>query len=244
MTEPRVVAMMLTADRQAYTERAIKCFFDQTYQNKQLFVLDNGQTPFCLRDLPPHGLTLWRNVHYVHIRRNPADTIGMLRNLACELIGDSADMIAHWDSDDWSHPLRLEESVEHLSQSGAEVFGYHEMYFYRKSDRSAWIYKNDDPRHYIIGTSMLYWRSSWLRSRFPPMNNGEDTAWQKNLVRHSASSLPGAHMDTAPRMIAEIHGGNTTSAGDLDELVKTSDQYRRVHSVEGLEVIERYLGYR
>lgn len=43
MTQPRVVCLCLTADRPAMTDRAVRCFIDQTYVNKHLLILDTGR---------------------------------------------------------------------------------------------------------------------------------------------------------------------------------------------------------
>ena len=83
---PRVVCICPSVNRPRFLLRARKCFEAQTYPNKRLYVLDTGFPPFV------------------------AMSIGNLRNVMCQAAED-ADVIAHWDDDDWSYPDRLTEQV-------------------------------------------------------------------------------------------------------------------------------------
>jgi hypothetical protein len=76
----------------------------------------------------------------------------------------------------------------------------------------AWLYRSRSSDG-LLGTSLMYWRETWERVPFRTIHEGEDTVWQLDLVSHgvekaACSSLPKAGQ---PRMIAAIHGNNTTS---------------------------------
>src|SRR6185369_11808099 len=118
--QPLVVGVMLTADRHDMTRRAIASFEAQTYERKCLLVLDSGREPL---NLPTNIRQIYKHMPGVKL------TVGELRNVANAMAG-GADIIAHFDSDDWSHPRRLEEQVALLQASGADVVGYNEILFW------------------------------------------------------------------------------------------------------------------
>jgi hypothetical protein len=152
-------------------------------------------------------------------------TIGFLRNQANALVGD-ADMIAHFDTDDISHPRRIEEQVQPLQASGTDAVGYNEVLFWREGghphnpapDGEAWLYTNHS-RAYAIGASLCYWRKAWTAHPFldAPKNSqasGEDTLWLRNVTCTGVSAFRnlepmGPTLEVSPRMVCRVHGGNT-----------------------------------
>jgi glycosyltransferase involved in cell wall biosynthesis len=220
MTEPLVCCVMLTKDRPEMAKRAIECFRSQTYQNKRLYVYDTGTRP-CADSLPDgfpdHSIVYHRGL-------DEGITIGMLRNRANwwavrphAEAPPNADILIHWDDDDWSHPNRISEQVALLQASRKQVCGYRDMLFWRTGGYTrgeAWLYTNNDPR-YCLGTSLCYYRSVWERRPFPNESRGEDKEWlreveslgETSLFRFSGPSGSG-HNDLQPRMIASIHSGN------------------------------------
>ncbi len=136
-SDPVVCCVMLASGREEMVARAVRCFQTQTYRNKRLLVLDNGR-PWLKAVYPPPPIP----ENGVYVTCDPA-SIGVLRNRAnkhaTHLTG--ADIIAHWDSDDWSHPNRIAEQVALLQSSGAECVGYNEMLF--------WKTERGDPREVI-----------------------------------------------------------------------------------------------
>ncbi len=116
---------MLASGREEMVARAVRSFQAQTYRNKRLLILDNGR-PRIQASLPGNA---------AYVTADPA-SIGVLRNVANKFAGQltGADIIAHWDSDDWSHPNRIAEQVALLQSSGAECVGYNEMLFWNTPD--------------------------------------------------------------------------------------------------------------
>jgi glycosyltransferase involved in cell wall biosynthesis len=217
MKEPLVAAIMLTKDRPAMAARAVRAFRAQTYGNKHLVVFDSGIIPFIDVDV---------RAQEVLVRCPAGSSIGALRNLACAL-AQSAEIIVHWDDDDWSHPNRIAEQVAHLQASGADVVGYDRLLFWmdlwetwvapdhigRRRRQEAWLYTNKRAK---CGTSFCYWRKTWERRPFPDLpdpargRQGEDWEWANGLEIATTSCFPvGKIQEYSPRLIASIHGGNT-----------------------------------
>lgn len=234
MPEPRVLGVMLTANRTEMTRRAVASFVAQTYANKKLLIWDTGElnADFC----DESGL-----VNHIPAEAYREITIGALRNEA-NSFWTEYDIVIHFDSDDWSHPNRITEQVALLQASGKQCVGYRDMLFWRlerglrQSSRipasvqadpyrpsEAWLYTNQDPR-YCLGTSMCYWRAAWEARPFPDISRGEDRKWLREIDSLGVTSLPEtlnmvqmpeghskpltATPCAEPRMIASIHSGN------------------------------------
>jgi hypothetical protein len=208
--QPKAAAIMLTnGSRPGMLNRAVRCFRSQTYANKVLIVLNSGPDPFIS---PTEGVQItWSP----GLRRS----IGELRNLANKLaVDDGAEILLHMDDDDWSGPGRIQEQVNLLYSTGADVVGYHEMLFWntwlsagigKESEAltgGAWLFSSPNPNA-CLGTSLLYRASAWKETPFPARNTAEDHLWCLKQKKISAVSA-GVH---APRMIASVHGDNTCS---------------------------------
>jgi glycosyltransferase involved in cell wall biosynthesis len=189
----------------------LKSFRSQTYRNKRLLICDNGTEPLTDIRLMDWEQCVWEP------RRSRL--IGALRNeanlAACEG-ADPPDIIAHWDSDDWSHPYRLVEQVALLYNSNprdnpiageVEAVSYYDMLFWDSTPGQfcgAWLYRSPNVLC-PIGTSLMYRRKTWERRPFANRHVGEDLEWWSGVRGVMMSSL----QPREPRMIAAIHGANT-----------------------------------
>ena len=98
-----------------------------------------------------------------------------------------------------------------------------------KVANAAWLYTRSS--HFTVpGTTLAYWRRTWEQKQFPDLPNaqcqfGEDNVWQSGLKIAAPSSIPippawdlresvmaevQSRREYEPRMIASIHGGNTS----------------------------------
>jgi glycosyltransferase involved in cell wall biosynthesis len=229
MSQPTVCAIMLVNGRPEMVRRAIASFRAQTYEAKRLFILDTGEVevPVMQED----------GVYQEYMPKARAATIGWLRNEANSyaLSGMlNCDVIVHTDSDDWSHPRRIEEQVTLLQASGKECVGYREVIFWQhrpiEDDGEAWLYTNNDPR-YCIGASLCYWRAAWERRPFKDLpkgaSTGEDVEWLYEIDSQGVSAgLHGNPFPEDPRLICSIHASNTRDYSDI--AVNGSNNWKRV----------------
>jgi len=114
-----------------------------------------------------------------------------------------------------------QRQVALLQASGADCVGYNEILFWESRTSEAWIYENDaldiatkfnpgyENSYPPVGASYCYWRAAWERLPFPEIDKGEDTHWKRMGAR--CYGLTGVGR-VEPRLICEIHGGNTNSS--------------------------------
>lgn len=233
MPKPSVCAVMLVNGREAMVRRAIRSFEAQTYENKWLLLLNTGE---------PMGFYTGSSV--CNLPSQAGQSVGELRNLANQLSCEhtnGAEVLIHWDSDDYSHLNRIAEQVALLESSGKECVGYRDMLFWNETPGQfcgAWMYSNHNPR-YCLGTSLCYWRHVWEKRPFPDAPKrkgatGEDTLWIAEVDSVGDRSLPlridgGYQQFAEPRMIASIHGNNTQDYRYLED----SPSWRRAPEFDG-----------
>lgn len=195
--QPLVSCVMpTTARRRLFVPQAIRYFQQQDYPNKELLVVDDGVEPIA--DVVPED----PQVRY--IRLEGTRTLGTKRNLCVEAA--SADLIMHWDDDDWISSKRISYQMEALLRAGAEICGQRQMIFYELASGRAWLYEYPaGQRPWLAGGSLLYTREFWSRSPFPDVQVASDTRfiWSQRLDR----SVVVPHYDF---YVAMIHPENTS----------------------------------
>ncbi|MGM0593962.1 MAG: glycosyltransferase [Pseudomonadota bacterium] len=210
---PLVSCIMPTYNRRRFLPRAIRLFLGQSYPNRELIIIDDGEEE--IGDLIPSD----KRIRYLRLPERR--TTGAKRNTACEMA--RGDIIVHWDDDDWMSPRWLQLQVDTLRTQQVDICGLSQLYFYAPQQRRAWLYRYDGARPWLAGGTLCYWRSFWQQNRFPDISVGEDNAfvWSgqpKSLTSHS-------HRED---YIATVHGRNTSRKN-------TADRRWSVCSVEELE---------
>jgi len=191
MTPPYVTCMCLTRNRRQWLLRAIDCFQQSTYKNRELLILNSGES---IADIVPADQRI-RVVRVAHGR-----TIGELRNAAVELA--RGEIIAHWDDDDYSAPERLEDQVARLLGNNKQVTGYSSMVF--ESETELWSFEAQF--NFGIGTSLCYQRDWALAHPFKALHVAEDRYFSNEARDHGELvSAPDTGL-----MRASIHSGNTS----------------------------------
>ena len=190
-----VSAIMPTRSRPALSSAALGCFLAQTYEPRELIILDDEDDP-SFADPPPA-----EDVTYL---RMPRLTLGAKRNALCHAA--HGDIIMHWDSDDWSAPQRISDQVERLVRSGRPMTGYHSLLFW--DERNSLGYRWTGPNGYACGASMCYRKDFWDAYPFPEITVAEDNA----LVLQAQKAGGIATAEDRGMLVARVHGANTSSA--------------------------------
>ena len=220
---PSVCCVMLADGRPEMVRRAVRCFELQDYSGKKcLLVYDTGHTTIA-REI----LRYARGIFWARSPQGKGRPIGALRNgaqqwVSCHPLGD---VVLVWDSDDWSHPARIREQVAFLQASKAEAVGYNRILAWdSRGVGEAWLYQSQVP-NYVVGASLCYWRRVGEQHPFREVAHGSDTFWvAERKVQAGPSGFEGAE----PRLIAGIHGANTTAA-----IIQGAPEWKRAPEFDG-----------
>lgn len=235
---PLVTCVMLTRNRYQMAMRAIECFRSQTYQRKQLFILDNSDEGEA-RDGFARLAGAVRDLSGVRVvRHQERQTVASLRDFArlhsASMAPGEADLICHWDDDDWSAPKRLEYQVCQMARGLMQgVSAFDRMLFWDQLNLEAWEYRGSP-----LGTSLMYPR---LLATAVPFEDGgagagEDTRWLSKLRVRGVPIFtgPALLLDTThrvelfPLLVAGIHRTNhTSSAYELVQMFENTQHWTR-----------------
>ena len=193
----KVSCVMVTADRIKLCARSVWCYQQQTYSNKELVVLDNGNESMAalLKQLPAD------EVRYKKINRTPDLVLGDLRNTALNMATGSL-IIPQWDDDDWYHPQRIQRQVEILEQ-GHDACAL----------AGTLMHVNQHPftdRPYIgllrngVPPTIMHRRDDTIR--YPSLPRTEDTVYVNAWLKKSYVQLP---EEASYLYIRAFHGANT-----------------------------------
>ncbi len=189
---------MPTRSRPALAAMALDCYLQQTYQHKELIIVDDAGSPSF--ETPPDI----EGVKY--FRLNQRLTVGAKRNICVSRA--EGEVICHWDSDDWNHPERLSDQIARLGTH--DVTGYNSMRF---TDGQRWWQYTAASPDYAVGTSLMYRRSYWEKSPFPDEMVGEDARFI--VPARNAGKI--ICVDAGAYMYATNHAGNTDQRRQLND---------------------------
>jgi glycosyltransferase involved in cell wall biosynthesis len=169
---------------------AISCFIAQTYENRELVVLDNNPAGSTIEHLIPKG-----DPRFVYAQCERTNT-GALRNQANALA--TGDVLCHWDCDDWYSADRVSYQIDRLRLSEKAMTGFHSILFYNTADGRCYRYTFAGTPPYACGTSAFYTRSWWLEHPFREISRGEDFYFQLEAAQAGRlDSAPGAQLGVA-----------------------------------------------
>lgn len=184
---------MPTANRRAFVPAAIEMFLRQTYTDRELIIVDDGED--SIADLVPQDSSIR------YIRETRRMSVGDKRNQACEAA--RGDVILHWDDDDWYAPWRVQYQVEQMVAADLELCGLSRALFVDAVAREAWEFEKA-PDTGLIGATFCYARALWQANPFPNSNVGEDSAFW-HFATNSRRGVPRDHRF----FVCRIHRSNT-----------------------------------
>jgi glycosyltransferase involved in cell wall biosynthesis len=193
-----VSCVMPTYNRRDFIPAAIDCFLKQTYEKRELIILDDGNDK--VRDLIPIDSRI------IYFDLPTKLTTGCKRNM----INATArgEIIAHFDDDDWSADDRLADQVQLLRNSKMPIAGYSDMIYWNVSDKSVVYYKGFI-LGYVAGNSLCYLRDYWIQHQFPMLQVASDGVF----ILQSLGKIAASKCDS--RMVARIHTNNVSDKSSL-----------------------------
>lgn len=185
----KIYGVMITGlpGRKPMADIAVENFFEQTYPNKKLIIVNDGDYTF-----DPHP----------DIKEIKTDkkVLGELRNIGLNAVARN-NIIIQWDDDDYKHPELMMRQYNELINSKADMCLLKKQLRYCFELNSGWVL---DSVMGIHGTPMFYKRYNMI---YPNKSRGEDTGFI-NRMRIAKQSI---HVwDNHPvYYLRFIHGNNT-----------------------------------
>jgi glycosyltransferase involved in cell wall biosynthesis len=234
MVRPKISCVMVTLGRVEHVRNSVRCFIEQTYPNKELVVLSQGNAEEnkkieeCLRSVPDK----------VHFFPAPLDlTLGAMRNTSIEI--STGNIICQWDDDDLYHPDRLATQYKVLRSDSRRIASFYcdFLKYFANSGELYWCDWSGEPmttHKYLCGTVMFYKEAFGQYCIFYPQNGAqcrveEDlNVLEKLVVKGDIGPVFAGH-----QYIYVYHGTNTY---DLDHhrLTLNTTWGKKVLGVEDL----------
>lgn len=194
--KPLVSCIMPTYNRPEFIAYAVHQFLEQSYPNKELIIIDDGDTK--IESLLPDN----SQIKYWSLQEKL--DIGSKRNMACKM--SNGQFIIHLDDDDFYAPNWIEKQLSFLIKNKLELTGLSTPLFYDKSTSNFWQYKYPiTSKPWVYGATLCYTKKLWESNPFPVMNCGEDNAfvWAKGVQKIRPN-------DTIDAYMGQIHRKNTS----------------------------------
>jgi glycosyltransferase involved in cell wall biosynthesis len=189
-----VYAMMVTgkdAYHRPFATNAIISFLAQTYGNRHLVIVNDGDYEFEVAGIAADRI--------LQIQVDRKLRLGALRNLALDRIPPQAVWV-QWDDDDWHHPALIAEQHDVLTSRGVDACFLRRQIKYAFARNAAW---SDMYPGGFAGTLMT---RNFPEVRYPDVARSEDSAYGfaiQQRYRHCDWDNP------AEYYIRFIHGHNT-----------------------------------
>lgn len=206
---PKVSCLMVTANRKKLAKRAVQCFVNQSYPNKELLILDDGDEDYssAIQNVPSNL------IKYIKLKKDPDFVLGKLRNMSLE--ESDGDYLVQWDDDDWYHPDRIKMQAEILSSG------------YDACCLSAALMHLDTPKYlnhpYVgylpdgIPGSIMHRRNKNIR--YPETRRSEDTVYLNKWMNLRYKKLS---PDYNYLFLRAYHGNNTWEREHFKRRIRNS----------------------
>jgi Glycosyl transferase family 2 len=188
-----VTCLCVTRGRVPMLRRAIQCYLNQTYPDRELVVVyesDDTATRQLLADLRDSS------IYPIEVPAVPRLKLGSLRNIARQ--AGTGRYVAQWDDDDWYSPERLAEQMRAIRET-------------RKPGclLARWTMYECESKHAYI-SNVRPWEGSIVVERaflspYPDVSRSEDTAVVGELMRRCQLTM----LDRPELYVYTHHGANT-----------------------------------
>lgn len=153
---PKISCLLATCGRAEHVARAIHCYVQQNYPNKELVVVSQGAEEANSKIIQHINSLSRRDIRfYVAPSRL---SLGAMRNLTCEIA--SGELLCQWDDDDLYSPTRITDQFKSLkshSKYVASAFSRFLKYF--KLDKELfwcdWSGEGADSSRFLCGSVMF-----------------------------------------------------------------------------------------
>lgn len=199
---PKISCLCVSQNRSDFLKKAISYFNQQTYPNRDLVIVYEGDDNFL-----NHPLLKNDRIKIITVG-DTSITLGERRNIAIQ--NCDGDFFCHWDDDDWYHNKRLAIQLKSLQENNLEACVLDRLILYNNLTNQAYL------------SSKRSWEGSLLckteivkgRLEYPRIQKGEDHALVTQLINRDC-----VHAISAPYLyIYLFHGKNTWHQNHFQQL--------------------------
>jgi len=129
MEYPLISAIMCTYRRFKCVERAVNCFLQQTYPNKELIIYNTDtKNPYILsEELISRGVKAY-NINTDDDTNKPYTNVGAIRRDALKFA--QGEYVVTWDDDDIWLDFFMQQAMDRMNQTGLPAFKPEKSFFY------------------------------------------------------------------------------------------------------------------
>jgi hypothetical protein len=201
-----ITCLCITSGRVAFLKKAVQCFLEQTYPQRELVIVHGPEDKATCKYLAGIKEPMILQAVVPEFNLLP---LGSLRNISLGM--GTGKYVAIWDDDDWSHPARLEEQMRVIQTTGLPGCAL----------RRLTLYDYVTSRAYLSGKRS--WENTLLVERsvlpsYPNIAKGEDTPVAERLAHDGQL----AALDAAELYVYTYHGQNTWGRHHWERLVRFS----------------------
>jgi len=208
MQNKKASAIMLTKNRIELAKTAIESFLSQTYENKELIIVNSGSIHYMKEIERFIDFQKTDCIHHVFFICKNTTTIGELRNVGLEYA--NGDYITTWDDDDFYSKTRIESQVYWIEKEKAD-FVMFKNFIVKIKDKQRSVVSNENG----LEPSVLFKRNEL---KYPHMQKGEDTLYINSLLDLGCKKYVIDNKEDD--YIYNFHGENTCSFGDFKNIIK------------------------
>jgi glycosyltransferase involved in cell wall biosynthesis len=173
MTTPLVSCLCVTEKRVAQLERAIDCFMNQSYENKEMIIIYQESDLDTLRLI---SKLLDVRIKILCAPSGTEVTLGGLRNFSVSK--SSGDYFIQWDDNDWHHKDRIKLQMESVFTFGREASVLTNIILFYIKNKSAYFSTSLPCQSTILCSRHLYERGF----RYPEINHDDDAGLLQQLL--------------------------------------------------------------
>ena len=200
MHNESVSCLMVTANRPELVVRAITQFEAQTYPNRELIIIDDGEADLTeiVRQSPQRD-----SIRYYRLSKDCGLNLGQLRTKSIEVA--DGDWCIQWDDDEWYHPERIERQLREAQVKGvgSSALKWTLMHINDLKETKNMVFRVDTG----IATpgTLLFRRDAGVEYR--PLARNEDGIFMREIRDKMGLAVMGK--ENSHLFIRVFHGANT-----------------------------------
>lgn len=204
---PLISCLCVTREKPALLKRAISCFQNQTYPNKELVIIYDHDDLATKDELK---LVVDPTISIYEVRKTKEITLGFLRNYAIHK--SKGEYVCQWDDDDWYHIGRIEYQYEVIQMSNYPAVILTQWLIFDSTTNKAYI-----SHRRLWEGSLLCKKSAISNIKYDHLNLGEDTTFIEKLNNENRIY----YIDNVPNLyIYTYHGKNTWNYKHWNDIFK------------------------